>query len=889
VQVVGRDRELERLERLLEAPGSLVLLGEPGIGKTTLWEAGIAAALGRGFRVLRGAPAEAEASLAFAGLDDLLAGVDGRVFDELPPPQREALDVALLRTAPPPAGADPRAVFAAFRSVLAALAAVAPVLLAIDDLQWLDASSAAALAYASRRLRDLPVVLLGAMRTNGGFADWTQLRVAPLSAGALHQLIKARVGVNLPRPAILRLHESSGGNPFLALELARAVDGEMPDGAGPWPATRDARELVEAQLAALPTRTRRALLALAAGGASIEAGELDAAVQSGLVSVDAARRARFAHPLYASAVYHGAHDDERRAVHAQLARGSATAEERARHLGLAVAEADAAVADELAAAGGQAAARGAPEAAATLLERAAELSVGSADAARRALAAAELHLQTGATTRAAELLSQLTADAPDDLRAAVLHRLALVRFREERFAEAIPLLHEAAAEPAVDARVHAAIELDLAFISLSASLDHRPAIGHARTAVEHAQRSGDTPLIAAALAVRALADFLNGNGVDEEQLARALELEDESVPLRIEMRPTLVAGFLAAFVGDVERARSLLYPLRDRMRELGQEAELPLLSIHLSWLECLVGNMVAAQALCDEALELAELSRTMTTHAHAYAAVVAASCGDEGRCRHHVATALNAPLARQQCLVLIWIGIATALLELPRENFGAAHEALAWLTEFYEQQEVVDPVHLMFVPDEIEALVGLGETKRAAALTDFLTANAVQFGRPAARAAAHRCRALVLAADGDLASAEQELDAALREHERAPLPLEVARTLVVRGVVERRLRRKARARTALERAAAICDEIGATWWGLRARKELARIGTTRAADELTPTEARVAELAASGLTNREVAAAAFISQKTVEANLSRIYRKLGIRSRAQLGTKLASR
>lgn len=887
---MGRDRELERLERLLDAPGVLVLQGDAGIGKTTLWAAGAAAAEQRGFRVLRGAPAEAESALAFAGLTDLLAGVDEPVLDALPRPQREALDVALLRAPPPPTGADPRAVFAAFRSVLAALAATTPVLVAVDDLQWLDAPSAAALSYVSRRLLDLPVVFLGAMRTNGGFAEWPSLPVSPLSAGALHRLVKARAGLNLVRPALLRLHEAARGNPFLALELVRAVDpDDEPDGSGPWPATPDARELVEAHLLALPMAARNALLVVAAGGAPADPNDLAPAAERGLIAVDGLRRARFTHPLYASAVYHGAADDERRAVHADLAERSATPEERARHLGLAAAAPDARISDELAAAASLAAVRGAPEIAAALLERAAELAPAAADGARRTLGAAELHLQAGATTRSGDLLAELVARAPDDLRAAVLHRLALVRFREERFDEAVPLLYQAAAEPAVDAAVHAAIELDLSFISLSASLDHRPAVAHAHAAVKHAQRSGDNAVVAAALAVRALADFLVGNGVDEEQLARALELEDESAPLRIEMRPTLVAGFLASYVGDVERARALLYPLRERMRELGQEGELPLLSMHLSWLECLVGNTKEAQALCDEALELAELGRSMTTHAHAFAALIAAYRGDGGRSRHHIATAMSSPHAQQQCLVLIWCALANGLLEVPRENAAAAHASLAWLSEFYERQEVVEPVHLEFLPDEIESLVALGEQERAAALTDFLAANAVRFGRPTALAAAYRCRALGSAAEGDLGTAELELEAALREHDRAPLPLDLARTLIVLGGVQRRLRRKAKARVALERAIAICDEIDAQAWRQRAAEELARIGTSRPTDELTPTEARVAELAATGLTNREIAAAAFMSQKTVEANLSRIYRKLGIRSRAQLGTTLASR
>jgi DNA-binding CsgD family transcriptional regulator len=231
--------------------------------------------------------------------------------------------------------------------------------------------------------------------------------------------------------------------------------------------------------------------------------------------------------------------------------------------------------------------------------------------------------------------------------------------------------------------------------------------------------------------------------------------------------------------------------------------------------------------------------------------------------------------------------MASGLLELALENYAAADEALEPLTRFFEEYEIVDPVHLFFMPDKIEALVALGEIERAASLTDLLTRSAAHFERAGARAAAHRCTAILAAAAGDLETAATALDSALSDDEHAAKPLEHARTLIVLGQVERRRKRKASARRALARAATICDAAGAPLWAQRARDELARVGSRPVADELTPTEARVAELVASGLTNREVAAAAFMSLKTVEANLTRIYRKLGIRSRAQLGTTLA--
>jgi DNA-binding CsgD family transcriptional regulator len=891
--VIGRDPELARLEQLLDEPAPLVLVGEAGIGKTTVWEAGVAAAAGRGFRVLRIQPAEAEASLAFAGLADLLAGVEDSVYDELPRPQRDALDFALLRQ-DPTGPSDPRAVFAGLRSVLETLAARTPVLLAVDDHQWLDAPTARAVEFAARRLRDAPVAFLVAARYGGPAtaeppAGWPRLRVGPLTAGALHQLVRQRLGLNLTRPALLQLHDACRGNPFVALELARALDPSVRVTTGVWPVTADGQELVDAHLAALPASAREALVVLAASSQPssrlIDPEDLLAAERAGLVRVEGVGRIRFAHPLYASTVYHGAAPEVRRAVHARLAEDAESQEERVRHLGLATEHADERVADELELAADRAAARGAPEIAAGLAERAAELTPESRAAAPRVLKAAGFYLAGGAPSDATRLLVPLLAKADEHIRPLALHLLALARFREEDYPETVRLLHETAAEPAASPELLAAVQLHLAFTGLASGLDHRPAQVHANLAVEHAELGHDPRLVAATYAVKTLIDFLVGDGLDEERLALALELEDDDPRIPLEARPSMVAGFLAFYVGQIERARALLYPLRSAMRENGAEAELPLLSIHIAWLECVAGDTAKARAFCDEALELADLGHSMPTHAQAFAAFLDAYTGDAGRCRTRIAAALAA--SRGECLVLEWVAMASGLLELALENYAAADEALEPLTRFFEEYEIVDPVHLFFMPDKIEALVALGEIERAASLTDLLTRSAAHFERAGARAAAHRCTAILAAAAGDLETAATALDSALSDDEHAAKPLEHARTLIVLGQVERRRKRKASARRALERAATICDAAGAPLWAQRARDELARVGSRPVADELTPTEARVAELVASGLTNREVAAAAFMSLKTVEANLTRIYRKLGIRSRAQLGTTLA--
>jgi DNA-binding CsgD family transcriptional regulator len=464
--------------------------------------------------------------------------------------------------------------------------------------------------------------------------------------------------------------------------------------------------------------------------------------------------------------------------------------------------------------------------------------------------------------------------------------LAFVRFRQERLDEAVEFLYQAAACSHADPALRSEVELDLAFVHLSVSLDHEPARPHAAAAVEYAERAADRGLLAAALAVRTIVEFLVGSGLDEESLARALSLENEATPMRLEMRPTLVAGFLAGYVGDLDHARELLQPLRRRLLDRGEETELPLLSIHLAWLECTAGNTREARLLSDESLELAAVSRSMQAHALGFAALLDAYVGDERRCLEHVDAALTALGGAENCLVLEWTGAARGLLELSRGDAGAAAEALEPLTSFFESRELVDPVHLSFLPEEIEALVSLGKLERAERLTELLVRSGDRFRRAAAQAAGARCRGLVKAGRGDLVGARADLMLALARVESLPMPFEAARTLLVLGQIERRLKHKTAARASLERSLVIFTEIDAQLWAERATAEIERVGVRRDPDELTSSEQRVAELAAAGLTNREIAATAFMSEKTVEANLSRAYRKLGIRSRAELGLRL---
>ncbi len=907
---MGREHELAETESFLDAlergPAALVLEGEAGIGKTTLWREAAALGASRGYRLLIARPTEPERSLSFAGLADLLGEIEAEIFERLPSPQRHALDAALLR-GEEEAQPDPRAVFAAFLSILRQLSSEAPVVIAVDDVQWLDPPSARAAEFAARRVRGDQLGFLVTTRVaHGSHADrliaaldhiWSKrVHIGPFTLAATHRLLRERLDRSLTRPTLLRIQQASGGNPFFALEIARTLGSRELRPDEPLPVPGDVGELVRRRIGLLPRTKRRALLRAAAASAPtahLIGTPLESLLRTGLVQELPARRIAFAHPLYAAAVYEVATSKERREAHGELAELVEDVEERARHLALAAEGPDEAISTELDRAAERARARGAPETAAELQERGFELTPATEQlaASRRALAAADDHLRAGALDRAHALLGQALQQVDEaTLRAHALHLLAEVRFREDSVPEAIALLHQAAEAAGDDPESRTPIELDLVFAFVSVSYEFEAARPHVEALLSCAERLSDPASLAEALATATMSKFLLGAGVDEATLARALALEDPERPARIQFRPTLIAGFLAFYSGHFDRARALLYPLRDRLRERAAEADLPLLVTTMAWLECCAGDVSAARRLAEEGHEAAMLteSETMAAVSLAFGALAEAYAGQVESSRDRIAAALQATERTGYGISALWAAGALGFLELSLGNASAADQALGPLTELIELHGLVEPVRAFFVPDEIEALVELGHLGRAERLTEMLAVRGRELDRPWALATSGRCRALVLAARGELQAALDEIEQALSEHERLPMPVELGRTLLVKGQLERRAKQKLAARESLEQALGVFDRLGTPLWAERAQHELARLGLRRATrSELTDGERRVAELAASGLTNREVAEQLFMSPKTVEANIARVYRKLGIRSRAELGARLA--
>lgn len=910
--MLGREVELAAVERFVEGvatgPAGLVVEGDAGIGKTTLWTAACAVAREHGVRVLVCGGAAAEARMGYAALAELLADIDAETIAQLPGPQNDALNTALLRTRPP-AGFPPdrRAVATAVVSLLERLAHETPVLVAIDDLQWLDASSADAIRFAARRLTG-PIGLLVAQRgTDRSFAGQPfalrdpdrlhRLTLGAMAAGDIRRLVAQRTGRRFARALLDRIDRTADGNPFVALELARTVDAS--DDPSPVSLPESLRELVDVRIAGLEPDVRDALLLAAALtrarvawvqqglGGDLDAAELlGRAEAAGIVHV-ARGEARFAHPLLARGVYAAADAAERRRAHRRLAGVVDDPEERARHFGLASVQAEPEVVAALSAGAATAIARGAPADAAELLELA--LNLGAEDPAL-IIEAAEQHFAAGDSAPARLLLERALKALPaGPRRARALALLGTIRCREDNYAEGAALLEQALAESGPgEARV--LLTLELAYVLANAGRN-RDALATVDPAVRDAGEIGDPGLLAEALAVTTIVRFLCGHGLDNVALARARELENPDRRTFFQSRPSLIAGILLLWTGALDEAQRLLDGVRERCIERGEESEIVYASRHTAGLACARGDLARAQGIVADGVERAwQLdSRMARALALADQATVGAWTGRVEEARE----------AAKQSLALFheigsFAGALTAIAALGslELSLGDAEASARWLAgpSAAAAAEVGDPAIVPFVADAVEALVGAGRIDDALPLVDWFETCSAALNRAPLDAIAMRCRGLALATRGDVEAAQDALQRALAAHDRFPIAFERARTLLVLGQLQRRLRARRAARGSLAAARSAFDALGAILWVARADAELARLGLRGGAgNDLTPSEQHIAELAATGLTNRAVAAAVFVSPKTVEATLSRVYRKLGITSRAQLACHMATR
>jgi len=918
-ELLGRDNERAVLRRLLDraenGPAGLLLDGEAGIGKTVLWREGIALASERGFRVLACEAAPTETPLAFAALGDLLDEVPLSSHKRLPPPQRKALETSLLLIEPGDGKADQRAVSVAVLTLIRSLATKKPILIAVDDVQWLDASSARVLAFVLRRLREGPIGLLMTRRSDEGTGGklpleldgsdelgraTENLTLGPLSLGAIRRLLTGRTGHRVPRAVLNQLYRATGGNPLYALELARfGLDDSSAAPVQPIAVPEPLRALVAERLVALPGATQETLLiaaALAEPTAELVraagGGSLSEAIENGTVELDG-ERIRFTHSLLASVIYAEATPDRRRDLHKRLATVALGVEERAWHLALGNDTPDAKVALELDAAAAHGASRGAPEAAAELYEHAARLTPPEQldEIYRRRHEAASLHFAAGDIERARVIAEEMLGELDSGpWRADMLVLLANIVEDEQ---EATNLCRQAVKEAEGDED-----RLTMAYVALARACailgDFSGQVDAQHAALVHAKRGSDKRLLVEALQGVGVVTVLSGGAIDEKIMQQAIAIDREEVTLPAFHGPSLWYGTQLFWLDELERARPILNAELERAQHEGELIDSLQILSPLIELEVRSGNWDLAEQMADEGLEQAlDIGYEYTIRGLGYQQLQLAVLRGE---IEESLLGLAEQMAEAERAKAHWQTLAlTSLAGFFQLSLGDTRKAWDWLEPALALQDklgrdisIAMPLFTIR-PNAIETLIALDELDRAEYILESFEQHVAATKRPNGIVSSARCRALVEAGRGNLDSAAAAIERAIAGHEVLPDPFERGRTMLVAGAVRQRAKQKRTAREALEQAAGIFDRLGARLWSQKARAALERAGGQRGGElGLTPTEQRIAELVAKGRSNKEVAGALFVSVRTVEATLSNIYRQLGLESRAELAARLSA-
>jgi DNA-binding CsgD family transcriptional regulator len=902
--VIGRIPELAAIDRFLGADSrALVLEGEPGIGKSILWQAGVDMARERGREVRCARPVALEGSLALAGLRDLLAETPDDVRERLPRVQQHALAVALAE--------DERAssveggvLCFAVSELLRALAAERGLVLAVDDLQWLDESSATILVYVLRRAKDVDVRLLATCRSQptGELPVGidralderllTRVPLGPLSEGAIRRIVRLRLGISLTRPQLRAVQEAAAGNPFYSLELVRS--GLRLDESGAICLPRSVRELTDARLRALPQPTLEALPFVAALSDPSEStldrvGMREAlahAYQAGVLEAGDGR-IRFTHPLVRAAAWESLGPLRRREVHRVLAGVVDDLEQRALHLAAASEPPDPGTAAVLEQRAVLARMRGAPAAAADLLDRALELTPADdlESWARLAESAAKAHAEASHWDSVWELVEQAQSRlSASPARAAILVTAAQMRPGLEW------LLRQAVVEAGdTPAGVWARIGL-LQHATIAGRFGE--AIEEAREAVRAARAQTDRGLLAIALSDLAVSRLLNSelDGRRELEEALAIELEVGRLPAGALQSPRIWQAIEMTFREDPDAARAVF---EERIRadlERGDETSVLQPVPILVLAQLFTGDWVAARETARAALDHVEALGFEWVRPILLSSVasVEARAGNLTRAREIGTEALSALAAFGDWFSSTFTRASLVLTELCAGDASAALGHAAAIAERLPGRECWWSYHQ---GDEIEALVLADERRHASERVAQLRAAGAELGLPRFLAWASRGEGLVCAAEGKLEASKAMLEAAMTQHERFPDPFERARTLLAYGHVLRRLRRRRAARATLSGALAEFERLGARHFAAATRAELKHVGGRPPAGrhELTGAEDRIARVVADGRSNKEVAAELYLALGTVEATLTRVYRKLGVTSRSQLASALAER
>ncbi|WP_040478396.1 AAA family ATPase [Longispora albida] len=889
--LLGREETLGRCRTHLRGPGGVLLYGPAGIGKSTLVDTLAAEAARSGQLVLRSTPSAAEAELPYLALFDLFGAQLAAPDLPLPPHLRAALETALLRSAPRTGEATgPLAIRIAVVELLRALADRQPVLLVLDDVHWLDPASGGVLAFAARRLDGRPVRVLAAERITAGDEPFSaELMPAPrLEVGLdglpeilLGELLRSRLDMALPTETLSRVRAASGGNPLYALELGRALRrrGEPVGPDDPLPVPERLRQLVADRLAALPDPAMSTLLLIAAAArpapALLPASDpgLAIALDAGVLLAEPGGDWRFSHPLLGELVYADATPEQRRAAHAALAQAVDDPVEQVRHRALATASPDAGLAEALARAARVAAARGAPATAAELARLAAGHTPGEPEvASARLLDAAEYAYAGGLPDQArSNCAAALRAPSP---RVRVGARLLLVEMAGLDRAGVDEHLAAAESDAQGDLPLSVRVRLRRAEEEIIA--------GGASSGLAALDELGslvgaDEDLRLSAAALRVPLELQRDPARAEAILAGASDLAEGRPLTKASVFLRLSWAVVQLRRGEVEAATRIQERLRADVERAGRIYDLCDVLYILASIYDRAGRSAEACAVGTLGGRLSE----EVEHPQGPATLMLGSAELNGGTVERAVGLLDdaiaqAARARNPEPLAYALGLRGRAEILLRRPSGAVRE-LERARRILHGLGYTDPTTILIDADLAENLALTGAQAEAGRVITETLSEVDRLGRDVARLGLARAAAMLAGITGDARAAADRLRAEIpAEH---PYPLEIARAHLSLAALERRARRRAAARTSLQEALSRFAHAGNQPWQEYTRVELSRLDTE---GPLTDVELRIAELVRAGATNREIAGILHLSVKAVEANLTRLFRRLGVRNRAEL-------
>lgn len=876
--VLGREGLLADVLHRVAAPGAVVsLLGEPGIGKSTL----LVEALSRveAAWVWSVTCLEVEADLGLSVLGDFFSAVPQRAIDALPDVQRAAVDVTLFRGADQRGSTiDARLLGATILTLLSGLASEGGVVLGIDDQQWCDPTSLAAIDYAAHRLDGSRVAVVSTVRTGAArhLSGAQRLEVPGLSDADMAQLIAQVTHSSLDSAVVAGLVEASAGNPFVARELARHLMTEPHNPRLP----RTLRDMLEVRLAALTSDTRSTLVDLAIQGAprvtDPDIGNLDEAVRAEVVSV-VDGRARFAHPLFAAAVLEAAGPNQIRDAHRRAAEVADDPVSAALHRAESSQPSDE-LAGALDAAADLARSRGDTTGARTLAQLALDRTPGGRRPPDRLLRLMQAEFATDHDERAAELGRELhrVADTPRTR----AYALMSIANQTPDMDAAVEVLLQAAATPGLP-------DEDLQII-VSWTADRLDALGRPGEAIvlldqaltrETHNTADRWELIGRSAVIRRFAG--RPDTTELLEVVRQIQGGDDQAASPSATLALGAAGIIAVLDDHHEDAQQFLKDAAELSRRRGGKDTT---GYFAGLSRCRTGQLDDAMTLL---LETAR-SDAANPYGMARVAVVAAWKGDSDAAAEYLARAKTLAEAMDIPRVRLEVGFAEGFAALLFQRFDHAWRALRGATRLLDECGHREPSQPAILPAAVEAALHVDELAAADALCARLEVDAKTVRSSFGTAAALRCHGLLAEAGSDIDLAQDNFAAAERAFTELGLRLEAARASLALGSSLRRVGQRRRARETLESARASFAECGALGLLHTCNAELDRIGgrTKSEPNELTHSERQVVDLVATGMRNAEIAAALHLSIKTIEAHLARAYRKLGVRNRSEVAARL---